>query len=55
MTLEDLRPLLRLRKGSVLDAALERLDDANRAVINGEGRQKIIVVNPYLLKSGGIK
>jgi putative DNA primase/helicase len=46
---------VRLRKGSVLNAALERLEDAYRADVNAEGRKKIIVVNPKLLESGGIK
>lgn len=43
----------RLRRGSTLDAALERLEDANRIVIREEGRKKTIVINPYLLDEGG--
>ena len=44
---------IKLRTGSILDAALGRLEGANRLVIREERRKKTIVVNPYLLDAGG--
>ncbi|NND81299.1 MAG: DUF3987 domain-containing protein [Gammaproteobacteria bacterium] len=38
-----------LRKGRTLDAALERLADANRLAIREDGRKSTVVINPHLL------